>query len=292
MTALQNFFKTPVARLIGGSLYQLRTTNSKGEPLTYKDGSPRGEYQFRFAIKKGAEAHWNQTPWGAVIWKTGVDAFAHIANSPVFAWKVINGDSEIPDTKGIRPIDRPHYAGHWVIRFAPSQKVPFDIVDKSGRHQLLEKNLINLGDFVQIYAEVRPNSTPGTRDVTPGVYLNPVYVSFQGYGERIETAPIAPPADSIGFGQDPLPAGCSSVPIAGTFNPAPPVAQPPMAAAPTPAPAGMPPVPVTPHTGILTPPAPVGRTMLPKAGGFTYEQFMATGQWTDELLIRDGYMLP
>jgi hypothetical protein len=30
--------------------------------------------------------------------------------------------------------------------------------------------------------------------------------------------------------------------------------------------------------------------MLPKAGATTYEQFMATPGWTDELLRQHGYM--
>jgi hypothetical protein len=32
--------------------------------------------------------------------------------------------------------------------------------------------------------------------------------------------------------------------------------------------------------------------MTAKAGGATYEQFKSNPQWTDELLIAQGFMLP
>jgi len=55
-------------------------------------------------------------------------------------------------------------------------------------------------------------------------------------------------------------------------------------AAPTPPAPPVPPAPVAP-----APPA--ARVMTEKAGGVTYDQFIATGQWTDELLVQHGYMI-
>lgn len=280
-------FTTSVGRLVCGSLYEPKTQDMDGNPLVYKNGAnagqPRVEYYFALAIPKNGTAHWNQTEWGALIWNVGAAAFPNIVQSPTFAWKIADGDSLLPNTKGVKPADREGWAGCWIIHFTCA--FASKILNRDGSKQIIETDAVNLGDYVQVFGDVSSNDS----SVKPGVYINPIYVSFQGYGERIFSVK-APDATTVGFGKAPLPVGASLTPIGGGFNPAPITA----------APSVLPPTaqPITPYPNILTPapaaptPPPVlkpARIMLPSANGLTYDDYIAAG-WTDALLVQHGLM--
>lgn len=277
---------TPVGRLVQGSLYNGQTTNAENKPLEYKTGpnagQPRVDFYFAIAIAKGTERHWSETTWGQKIWKIGHAGFPNgQTNSPTFAWKVIDGDSAIPNKVGKKPCDREGYPGHWVLNFS-SGFAPA-IYNADGTQQMLEPNAVNLGDYIQVFGSVADNGS----QQQPGVYLNHSMVAFAGFGTRIV---VGADPKSVGFGQSPLPAGVSLTPLASGFNPAP-------SASATPTPAYTPP-PVVPHTAILTPPAPAPvpppapmRNMTAAAQGASYEQMIAAG-WNDALLIQHGMMLP
>jgi hypothetical protein len=100
---------SPVGRIVMGSLYDPSTTDAEGKPLVVKTGpnagQPRVNYFFALAIPKGAEPHWAHTPWGQQIWNVGNQAFPNAAQSPAFAWKIEDGDSQIPNKKGRKPVD-------------------------------------------------------------------------------------------------------------------------------------------------------------------------------------------
>ena len=62
----------PIGRMVCGSVYQGNNKDAEGNPLVIKKGpnagQPRVDYYFAIAIPKGAETHWNQTPWGQIIY--------------------------------------------------------------------------------------------------------------------------------------------------------------------------------------------------------------------------------
>jgi hypothetical protein len=289
---------TPVGRLVQGSLYEPTTTDAEGNPLTVKNGpnagQPRVEYFFSLAIRKGTEQHWMHTEWGAKIYQTAQQAFPNgQAQSPAFAWKVTDGDSQVPNRKGRKPCDREGFAGHWVLSFkagfAPQtfSKVTGQLIE------LPQKDAINLGDYIQVYGSISGNNS----QQQPGIFLNHKFVALMGYGERIISGPDP---ESVGFG-GPLPPGASPVPLAGigvniadTNVPlvaAVPSIQPvtPQQPVPPPYPQILTP-PAVPAMPPITPPQPV-RKLTAKAAGFTYEQLVAEG-WNDQLLIQHGYMEP
>lgn len=269
---------TPVGRLVQGSLYIAQTTNSDGTPKVYKTGpkagQPRIEYFFAVAFKKGAEQHWAQTSWGAVIWQTGHAAFPQgQGQAPTFAWKITDGDSTVPNKAGKKPCDSEGFAGHWVVAFsggyAPS------VWNADGSQELLTPDVVKNGYFVQVSGSVAGNDST----VSPGVYLNHGMVAFAAQGPEIQGA--RPNGATAGFGQSPLPTGATAIPAT------------PMQAAMTPPPV-VPVVPVVPAVGFVAPPAlppapPAARQMTPKAGGATYESFIKGG-WTDALMISNGMM--
>jgi len=283
----------PVGRLVRGSLYKGQDKDAEGKPLVVKSGPNTGQARldFYFAVaipKQPGHTHWAQTDWGQLIWGVGHAAFPQAAQAPSFAWKVIDGDSTVPNKKGRKPCDNEGYKGNWVVQFSSGYAPKIFTAD--GTQQLTEVDAVKLGYYVQVYGSCDGNGSQSQ----PGVFVNHGMVAMAGYGPEIS---VGPDASAVGFGKGPAPAGMMSAPAAGAFNPAPPVAPvpgvPPIMAAP-PAP-----VAVAPNPAILMPPPPAavvpaappaGPVMTAKAAGVTYEQMVAGG-WTREALVQHGYAL-
>ncbi|OYW62725.1 MAG: hypothetical protein B7Z31_00195 [Rhodobacterales bacterium 12-65-15] len=273
-------FTTPVGRFVGGSLTKPQTTDAEGRPLVYKTGAdagkPRTSFFIAIAVPKGAEAHWNQTPWGAEIWNVGHQDFPQgQADHPAFAWKVEDGDSALPNKNGKKNCDREGYPRSWVLKFSSSFPSPAYNADGSAK---IEPESIKPGYFIQINGDVTGNGSMQQ----PGVYLNHKMVALAAYGTEIVYGPDA--ADA-GFGASPLPAGAMATPPAGFV---PPVAAP-AAPAPMAPPPAAPPAPPAPAFLQVPPPVAPARQMLPPSNGATYEQMIAAG-WTDATLIQMGMM--
>ena len=296
-------FTTPVGRLVAGSLYKGADKDAEGRPLVVKNGpdtgKPRLDFYMAIAIPKGPERHWSETEWGKVIWNAGHAFLGHAGQMPAFAWKITDGDSQVPNKKGKKPCEREGYKGHWVLGFSsgyPSQL--FTLVGVNSPVALQGENAINLGDYVQINGSVCGNGSTSQ----PGVYLNHNMTCLIGYGQRIV---VGPDVESAGFGGA-LPAGASTTPPAGFTPPAVSTQPPaPVAAAPQFTPPTQPTAPSTapassapPYTGYMQPPgpppavpsAPPTKVMTPKAGGATYESFIAAG-WNEQQMREQGYLL-
>ncbi len=303
----------PPGRMVQGSLYEAQDKDADGNPLTVKSGPNAGQqrvqYYIAVAIPKGPEAQWYETEWGKAMVAVGFAAFPQAANSPTFAWKVTDGDSQIPNSKGRKPCESEGFPGNWVVRFS-SGYAP-KICNADGTQQITEVGAVKCGYYVQVYATVDGNGSTQR----PGLFVNLQAVAMVGYGPEIV---VGPDLAAVGFGKGPLPAGASATPPAGAFNPgqmpatpsapgapAGPSVAPAMSAAPAapmapaaamPAAPAAPTVAVTPNPGILNPPMPPAapaapvRQMTPKAGGHTYESLIQAG-WNDVTLRQEGLML-
>lgn len=303
---------SPVGRLVMGSLYDPKTTDAEGKPLVVKNGPNSGQarvdYFFALAIPKGAERHWAETEWGAKIWAAGHAAFPQQAQSPVFAWKIDDGDSQIPNRKGRKPCENEGWPGHWVLKFGGGFAPKVYKAENGAYVQLTEPGALKLGYYAQVAFRVSGNSS----DSQPGIYLNHDLVCFSAYGSEIS---FGPDVNSVGFGAAPLPAGASltppaaAIPLPSAPGGAPSLPPPPapgaaggILAAPSaapalpasPAPTAVPVVPNLNFAALAAPAAPAApavpvRTMTALAAGATYEQFQAQG-WTDEMMIAQGFM--
>lgn len=290
MTA-QNF-TTPVGRIVYGSVSKPQTKDAEGKPLVIKNGPDAGKptqrYAFGLAVAKGAETHWNQTPWGKLIWDTAVAAWPRGEyNAPAFAIKVKDGDSTIPNKRGKKPCEQEGHAKHWILSFSSS--FPPSTYNANGS-QAVAADSVKTGFFVQVAGSVRGNDSTQN----PGLYLNVSMVALQWPGKEITSGPDA---TAVGFGQGvQRPAGALDTPAGGLpSTPAAPVAPPPAApAAPLP-----PPVAVAPAPGFIAPPvAPAAPTPPPPpvAGpvwkgptGTTQAQYAAAG-WSDEQMRGAGLL--
>ena len=237
---------SPVGRIVMGSLYDSSTTDAEGKPLVVKTGpnagQPRVNYFFALAIPKGAEPHWAHTPWGQQIWAVGNQAFPQAAQSPAFAWKIEDGDSQIPNKKGRKPCDNEGWRGHWILKFSGGFAPKVYQQEGAGYVQVMQKDFCKPGFFVEVAFSVDGNGSQSQ----PGVYLNHSMVCFRAYGQEIQ---FGPDVASAGFGQSALPAGASMTPPAGAI---------PMPQAPAAAPA----VPGAPGA-YMPPPAPGAIPMAP-----------------------------
>lgn len=291
MSAPSKNFVTPTGRLVWGDLYKPQDKDADGKPMVIKNGpdagKPRVQYAFGLAIPKGTERHWAETEWGKLIWEVGHASAPQAAQSPSFAWKITDGDSQIPNKKGNKPADREGYPGHWVLAlgssFAPR------IYNRDGSQPIADAGAVKCGYYVQVAGSVAGNDSTQN----PGVYLNHSMVALQGYGAEISSGPDAA---SVGFGKGPAPAGMSTQPPAGLAPPPAPAA----AAGPLPPPAPTAaPLAVTPAPSFLAPPppapaappaAPREPVLTAKAGGATYAAMLAAG-WTDATLRQHGYLV-
>lgn len=311
---------SPVGRIVMGSLYNPSTTDAEGKPLVIKTGpnagQPRVNYFFALAIPKGAEQHWAHTPWGQQIWDVGNRAFPNAAQSPAFAWKIEDGDSQIPNKKGRKPCDNEGWRGHWILKFSGGFAPKVYQQEGSGYVQVMQKDFCKPGYFVEVAFSVEGNGSQSQS----GVYLNHSMVCFRAYGQEIT---FGPDVASAGFGAAPLPAGASMTPLAGAIPmPQAPAAAPGLPQVPGVAPAPLPqggfaptpsvpvpgapaPVLVTPNPGFVQvpppaaapvptapPPAPVApaHQMTAAAQGVPYDAYIAQG-WTDAQLVQNGLML-
>lgn len=258
---------TPVGRMVMGSLYKPRTQDANGQPLMYKSGAkagqPRADFFFALAIPKGQEINsgygeksWMVTPWGQAIYAAGVGFLAHAAQLPAFAWKVQDGDSLVPNSKGNALANREGCKGHWVLFF--SGTIAPRICNADGTSPLTEPDAVKPGYFIQVAFTAKGND----QAQKPGVYLNPLAVARAAFGEEIHTGIDT---TAVGFGQGvQLPPGASAMPLAQMPTPAAPQQLPP--ALPTAAQiggVGLPPVPALPQA---LPPAVQPQPMQPPPG--------------------------
>lgn len=265
MSDVQNIM-TPVGRLVSGSVDQpqIVTDPTTRQPKLDAQGQQQVEYYIGVAIPKGQEGHWAHTEWGAILWQVGHAAFpGGQAQRPDFAWKVIDGDSTVPNKNNVVPNTRDGFAGHWVLSF----KTGFapQMVNADGSQAIAGQDFYR-GCYVQVLATTRGNGSAQS----PGIFLNTQIVALSGHGERIATGPDAA---SAGFGQAQAPAAMSQVPVAQNVAANIPGAPVPGQAAAPPQPAGAPAVaappvaapqqaaapgaPAAPHPQVMTPPPPV-----------------------------------
>ena len=160
---------TPVGRMVQGHPMRLQLQKDKqGNPKKTKAGEDFYQAYVGLAIPKGTEQHWSQTEWGAQIYNAGVAAFPNGEHgAPTFAWKITDGDSAIPNKKGIAPNTREGFPGHWVIG-ASSGFAADCFADGNYGVKVMREDRFKTGDYVRLCLTVTGNKSADS----PGVYVN------------------------------------------------------------------------------------------------------------------------
>jgi len=268
--------KFPLGRLVQGNLYHGSDKDRKGIPRVYKTGQNAGQpltlFFFAIAIAKNGTTDFKQTTWGAQMAAIAAACWPQGQHQrPTFAWKVVDGDSTIPNEGGTIPANCEGFPGHWIVKFsgtfAPKTATA---VNGAAATWLNTPDAIKVGDYVEVSAQVDGNNP----SESPGLYLNYEAVCLRAVG-----APIIVSRDvaEMGFGAEPLPANLvtSTEGAAPAGSPAPPPAAPKAPAPPLPPQA--------------TGKDPRITDLARDAGAKTLEDCLAWEGWTLPLLQAQGF---
>lgn len=311
-------FLTPSGRIVQGDPFEAQTKNMQGQPLVTQSGQPTQRYFIAVAFRK-------DDPLFPAFYQKAQDcaraSFPALFNAqgqcthPRFSWKIVDGDGV--DDNGKPNANKEGFAGHWVVKFSSSFAPRCYHAGHYAPHeQIQDPKAIQRGYYVRVAGTMEGNDQPNK----PGLYMN------LGMVELVMARPdliiqSGPDAASVFGGSAPaLPAGIpaapslpgmmpsmmptpptpvlslpangvlpGAAPFAGAVAP-PSLPMPSVAAAPVgPATTSPSSIPVVPNAAILAGP-PAAPQMTAKAGGATYQQFVAQG-WTDEMLRAQGFMV-
>lgn len=294
-----NSFITPVGRIVGGMLHEMFEK-------TKQDGTKVSEFVVMLAMPV---ADPETVALVARIKALGAAAFSakpHHLQRPDFAWKMIEGDSAIPNTEGKVPNTREGFPGHIILTL--TTQYPFQTCGPNP-NDLIDASTVKRGDWVRLAGNIVGNG----RDDKPGIYANLRSAMFIRPGEEIQTASAVTAATAFGGlvpGQATpampgrtvmpgLPATASGLPgvpgLPTAVAPAMPAAPPmPTATAPVApiAPGGVPAMPVAPAMDLVNavaPPLEPVLTALAVSQGVTVAAALAAGH-TLEQLKAAGYI--
>ena len=207
----------PVGRFVSGSLTDKRITDHNGKPQLDES---KHRFEFGIAVDK------NNPALPAIFGALHAEAMTQHAGHPSvanftlagYSWKVTDGDK--PNRDGNVNANT---AGHFVFWFSTSYAP--NTCDQNNVQ--CDPKMIERGYFVDVVFNARNNGASGDQ---AGLYLNPEWVRFIAYGEKIATGRSAEQAFGAPAPMGALPPGASATPLAG--QPAPGVAPTPGNAAP------------------------------------------------------------
>lgn len=259
----------PEGRLVAGHPMQgFNPVDSRTKQPKMKKSDPTVKVtQWNFGVafpKNGTD--WKQTPWGAQMVQAATDPVeGYSLNetlSPHFSWKMLDGDSTVPNKKGNIPCQQEGYPGHWIVFFSTELQAPkcYHTGKYDPMQQIQDVEAIHKGDYIRVFATVKGNKP----SETGGIYVNPTLVSLERKGQRIESAYDGPSAASVFGGGAPAP----TAPAAQTPPPVPGAATPP-----------------PPATDLMTPPpVPVVENYQYQGVTYTKAQLLAMPGWSEELI--------
>jgi hypothetical protein len=289
-------FTTPVARLVQGHPLKGATKDFRtGKPLTDSNGQPKTSYYIAIAIPKSSP----ELP--ALMQKLQQVAhrdFPQIVQPngqsvrPDFAWKIVDGDSQIPNQNNTKPCDQTGFPGHMIFKFSGTfaprvyRHLGGSTYEQVGEHEL---DALKTGDYIRVAGSTKGND----RMDKPGIYLNMDAILIAGQGEAImssvdPTEAFGTDAPALPQGATPISTPATGIPAVGGYTPPMNAMMPPVGA---PAPAYdiadgrgavMPPT----GGGAVTPPAPPAEPKVNYQGAVHPVSFLKSQGWTDEQIAQ------
>ncbi len=167
------------------------------------------QFQFYFAVaipKRGEQGDkgWQQTEWGNFITGAGVAGWPNGEHQrPNFAWKIVDGDSNIPDQNGNPPCSKEGWPGHWIVKFTNGYSTPsYHAGRLTPQDVIMNEAEIKCGDYVRVQFSALGN---GPVNKSPGVYLNPNMFELARAGQMIMSAAAPNAAEAFGQSEAQLP---------------------------------------------------------------------------------------
>ncbi len=189
----------PVGRIVSGHpmVGNVVKDDKTNLPKFQQDGvTPQVSFYVGYAIQKGQEADWKQTTWGQkIVQQAATDWPNGEHGAPAFAWKITDGDSQVPNKKGKKPCDREGWPGHWVIHISQGWPYPCYHTGHFQPHEAIQqKEQIKAGDYARFVVTIKGNGP----SQSPGMYINPQQMELVRAGVQIITENI--PDANAAFG--------------------------------------------------------------------------------------------
>lgn len=290
---------TPVGRIVQGNpLVGNHETEDDRKTLKYnQDGSPKLSYYVGLAISKqdpAAQQLIAQIDAEArAAWPNLFDPATGQCRDNKFSIKYFDGDGF--DHNGKAFAEREGMAGHWVLRLSSQYPLRSYMGIDGSNNEITDPEIIYRGCYVVARVEVKTNGATGNN--TRGLYVNCQGIQMVGHGERIHGG--ANPDELFGGKAAAIPqggyvpAGMSATPLASSTpmpmqQPMQPMQPPAVQQQPVQQPMQpmQPPAVQQPHpTFVQQAVAPVYVT-TPKAGTYTLEQWLASGNSEADLLAQ------
>lgn len=215
MTAAAQQILFPPGRVVQGSLYKAQDKDMDGRPRVFppghpKAGQPKISYFFAVAIPKAHAAEtWWQTAWGQQAFALAQASWPQGQwQQPTFAWKIEDGDSQVPNKRNRRNANTEGMPGHHIVNFSSGFAPKIFLPVAGGAPQpMIEPDVVKLGHWVEVLGTVRSNETQGN----PGIYVNHDMVAYRGRDKEIFAGPDP---STVGFGQSAVPAHVTMAPVA------------------------------------------------------------------------------
>jgi hypothetical protein len=218
MSTQKEQFLTPVGRLVQGHPMDKQTKDNQGNLLTIKSGPQAGQptqkYFCALAFRKDDPAF---AAFYAQLAKVARQSFpqqfdaAGNCINPRFSWKLVDGDSTVPDEGGRAPASKEGFPGHWVVRFSSSFPPRcFNAGMYEPHQQIADPNVIRRGYYGRVSGTIEGNANAQK----PGLYVNLSMFELSAQGPEIVSGPDA----AATFGASPvaaLPAGAMALPRPG-----------------------------------------------------------------------------
>jgi len=171
--------------------------------------------RFYQTLLAAAKEGWGENSFGPFpgVMNNPVDANSQYHRAK-FSWKIVDGDSQVPNTSGVAPCQKEGWAGCWVVSFSSKLLPTFCRVVGNKAEPTTDTNYIKTGDYAQIYFTTKGN---GFKD-NPGIYVNLGACLLVGYGEAIQTGKTTEEMFGQTVNLQHMPAGASLTPVA--VNPA------------------------------------------------------------------------
>lgn len=172
---------TPVGRFIAGNLFKPYYSGELWDKGPDK-GKPRPNYYLGVAFEKASGCLDEvRKQLHALAIESFPDKFDKKGNLivPKFSFKIEDGDSTVPNSKGKKNCDKPGYPGNWILNF--SSNYTFPITTQDGKNYITDEALIKRGYYIRVAFKAKSNFRPDN----PGIKLYQQAVIFFDVGEEI-----------------------------------------------------------------------------------------------------------
>lgn len=161
MTEYDSHIKTPVGRFLDGSFVKSYNKDF------YGNETEKPYFWAHIGFEKRTPEFNEISRHVQFIAQQGFpELFKNDSKPAAFSWKIIDGDSRVPNKKGSIYAEKEGYPGNYIFKFVTYY--PLKICNSDAIDVTEDEKYIKIGDYVRILGSVTSNKSK----INPGIYLN------------------------------------------------------------------------------------------------------------------------